>query len=294
MNNIIDFDLNWVNQWIRPLTIFKYLFINIESLPININKCNSIYRQIIKIYHPDYDIVKISFNTSYLKLNITHEELINFKTELSTNNKNGEFISFIKLFVIKYLTDKLFCNNIKSLDDTLNTIFFETNNDNLHINYKNNYNEYLNEFKKTMTKEETDELYNKLFNKNEKIKDTPFDQNEFNNKFNDINTNRNNYIKNINEIYKDEQEEMNNKKLNFDDMFNNKLTNNIYNENINTNIISFNETDNLLDKYNLLSLNQDDNISFNTQFELKTTISNNNIKQKTIEELMRERDELFK
>jgi hypothetical protein len=294
MNNI-DHDLNWVNKWIRPLPIFKYLFINIESLPININKCNSIYRQIIKIYHPDYDITNLSFNSVYLKLNITIKELKEFKKELEEENKNGEFISFIKLFIIKYLTDKTFCDKIKSLDDTLDLI--DNNNllNNLQLDYKNNYDEYKNQYKKKeLTKEELSNLYNKTFNKDEKINDKPLNQEDFNNKFNDFDKYRNKYVTNINKIYEQEQNTMNNNKIGFDDMFNNKLTNNnnLF-DNDNMSVISFNETNNVLDKYNLMSLNQDENISFETQFNLKTTISNNKIKPRTLEELMKEREELL-
>jgi len=304
MNNIIEYDFNWVKEWIISLPIFKYLFINIESLPIDINKANSVYRQIIKIYHPDFNIDNLMFkeiNNNYLKINISFDDLKKFKNDDLIDNKNGEFISFIKIFVVKYLTDKIFCDKIKSIDDSI-SLLSNNNLNNIQLDYKDDYKDYIKQYNnKELSTDEINNLYNKLFNTDKIIKDIPLNHTELNDKFNEINLNRTNYMNNINDQYKLEQNEMKDNKINFEDMFNNKLSKNnnllmkdTINDSQSMTIMSFNDNNNLLDKYNLMSLNQDENISYKTQFDIKTNKSNTEIKSKTLEELIKERDEIFK
>jgi len=278
----MDYDLTWIQSWILDLPILKYLFIDINKLPYN-NNINSIYRTIIKIYHPDFNLKNFELKNKNLKNNLLIDELIDFKNKLNNENLSGEFISFIKKFIKINLTDISFCKKFNNINNTLNELFYNINDSNdIQTNYKTNFNNinisnfiiYNDEDKK------------KFFTT---VKDEKIDKNELDKILNLKNKNRDIFLENINETYKQELDIIKEKKLNFNDVFNDKLK--LEENNNNNKVIEYNSVLNNLDKYSLMTIDDDNNYNFEDQFKLDNSVLKCDYKKNlSLDELIKYRE----
>ena len=278
----MDYDLTWIQSWILDLPILKYLFIDINKLNYN-NNINSIYRTIIKIYHPDFNLNNFELKNKNLKNNLLIDELIDFKNKLNNENLSGEFISFIKKFIKINLTDISFCKKFNNINNTLNELFYNINDSNdIQTNYKTNFNNinisnfiiYNDEDKK------------KFFTT---VKDEKIDKNELDKILNLKNKNRDIFLENINETYKQELDIIKEKKLNFNDVFNDKLK--LEENNNNNKVIEYNSVLNNLDKYSLMTIDDDNNYNFEDQFKLDNSVLKCDYKKNlSLDELIKYRE----